>query len=148
MTLPKLRPSLPFNAASTQPMPPVRCSGILQLTFSSSASTWQCWEDSHTSPCSTTPESTPPSTPQQVPTRAGVGFHWRPKGNKGAQPSVNAHNKNLGVIFGQLGDRLRTLRGPLCRRGKPRHPVDAGCWRGYLGGHPGITPARHPQHSS
>ncbi len=74
-----------------------------------------------------------------------VGVHRRPKGYKGAQPSVHAHNKDLGVVFWQRGDQLRSLRGPLCHQGKPWHPVDAGCGRGYLWGHTGTTPARHPQ---
>jgi hypothetical protein len=42
-----------------------------------------------------------------------VDFHWEPKGKEGAQPSVHAHNNNLGVVFGQRGDQLHGLQGPL-----------------------------------
>jgi hypothetical protein len=42
-----------------------------------------------------------------------VGFHWGPKGKEGAQPCVHAHDNNLGVVFGQRGDQLHGLQGPL-----------------------------------
>jgi hypothetical protein len=42
-----------------------------------------------------------------------VGFHWGSKGKERAQPSVHAHDNNLGVVFGQCGNQLHGLQGPL-----------------------------------